>query len=147
MLAAKAAMLDVVGIMQDHDAITGTAKQHTANDYNKRIYKGIERTNPVYAGIVDKIAQKNGLDSASWSWCHRQNGTYTECPVSEYAQSSDFSMVVANHNPSLLLLDSIQVLVPHGSWTVEKLENQEWVAAEASVICNEQQVEFKPTEV
>jgi hypothetical protein len=56
MLAAKAAMLDVVGVVQHHDAITGTAKQHTADDYNKRIYKGIERTNPVYASIVDKIA-------------------------------------------------------------------------------------------
>ena len=45
MLKAKATMLDVVGVVQHHDSITGTAKQHVADDYNKRIAKGIASTN------------------------------------------------------------------------------------------------------
>ena len=52
MLSAKATMMDVVGVMQHHDGITGTGKQHTADDYTKRIFDGIQVTNPVYASIV-----------------------------------------------------------------------------------------------
>lgn len=56
MLEAKDVMLDVVGVVQHHDAITGTGKQHTADDYVRRIFNGIEATNPVYANIISKIA-------------------------------------------------------------------------------------------
>lgn len=34
--------MDVVGIVQHHDAVTGTAKTHVADDYIKRIFNGIE---------------------------------------------------------------------------------------------------------
>ena len=56
MLEAKDVMLDVVGVVQHHDAITGTGKQHTADDYVRRIFNGIEAANPVYANIISKIA-------------------------------------------------------------------------------------------
>jgi hypothetical protein len=38
MVTARQDMMDVVGITQHHDAVTGTAKQHVANDYSRRIY-------------------------------------------------------------------------------------------------------------
>jgi len=56
MLEAKAAMMDVVGVVQHHDGITGTGKQHTADDYVSRIFNGIEAANPVYADVIDKLA-------------------------------------------------------------------------------------------
>ncbi|KAG1658234.1 Lysosomal alpha-mannosidase [Nymphon striatum] len=31
-----------MGVVQHHDAVTGTAKQHVTDDYYKRLYKGIE---------------------------------------------------------------------------------------------------------
>jgi hypothetical protein len=48
-VATKDSMMSVVGIIQHHDGITGTAKQHVADDYMNRIAKGIAQTNPVYA--------------------------------------------------------------------------------------------------
>jgi len=54
-------MLDVVGVIQHHDGITGTGKQHTADDYTKRIYKGLEAVNPVYAGVFSQLAQNSGI--------------------------------------------------------------------------------------
>jgi len=35
-------MLDVIGVTQHHDAVTGTAKQHVANDYAFRISKAMK---------------------------------------------------------------------------------------------------------
>jgi len=47
-------------------------------------------------------------------------------------------MIVANHNPANLPLEIVEILVPHGNYRVQKLEGQNWVDVEASVICNEQ---------
>ena len=48
-LQAQDAMMDVVGVVQHHDAVTGTGKQHVADDYSRQIFQGLESTNPVYA--------------------------------------------------------------------------------------------------
>ncbi len=49
-LDSQFSMLDSLGIYQHHDAATGTAKQHVADDYNLRMYNSMMRTNnPVYA--------------------------------------------------------------------------------------------------
>ena len=36
-----------MGVMQHHDAITGTEKQHVANDYARILYNAIENCNDV----------------------------------------------------------------------------------------------------
>ena len=113
MLEAKAAMMDVVGVVQHHDGITGTGKQHTADDYVHRIFKGIEATNPVYSDVIDKIAKSAGIEAENWSWCQRQNGTWEDCPIAEYALSQDVTMVVSVHNPANLAMKTVEIKVPH----------------------------------
>lgn len=41
-------MLDVIGINEHHDAVTGTGKQAVANDYAHRVFVGMEKNNKVY---------------------------------------------------------------------------------------------------
>ncbi|XP_078495203.1 lysosomal alpha-mannosidase [Ciona intestinalis] len=38
---------DAMGVAQHHDAVSGTSKQHVANDYAKRLYEGREECNKV----------------------------------------------------------------------------------------------------
>ena len=78
-------MLDVVGVIQHHDGITGTGKQHTADDYTKRIFKALEAVNPVYSSVVAKIASQTGFEAENWSWCLKTNSTYIDCPIANVA--------------------------------------------------------------
>ena len=57
-------MLDALGILQHHDAITGTAKQAVANDYNKRLYVAMQRNNEQYDKLVhDRIQTETSFTS------------------------------------------------------------------------------------
>lgn len=48
-------MLDALGINQHHDGISGTAKQHVANDYAYRMFTSVEANNQIYARLIDDI--------------------------------------------------------------------------------------------
>jgi lysosomal alpha-mannosidase len=41
-----------MGVMQHHDAITGTEKQDVANDYTTMLYKGIAKTQDSISKII-----------------------------------------------------------------------------------------------
>jgi lysosomal alpha-mannosidase len=41
-----------MGVMQHHDAITGTEKQDVANDYTSMLYKGIAKTQDSISKII-----------------------------------------------------------------------------------------------
>ena len=47
-LQNKEAMLNAIGIMQHHDAITGTAKQAVADDYSFLLSKSMATSNEVF---------------------------------------------------------------------------------------------------
>lgn len=126
--------MDVVGITQHHDAVTGTAKTHVADDYNRKISHGIHYSNSAYSDIISDLAASAGVNSNNWSWCNRQNGTYTECPIASQPTSD---MVIATHNPSNLVMETLQILVPHANWKVQMLDSSsKWVDTEANVVCN-----------
>ena len=51
-MAADYVMRDTMGILQHHDAVTGTAKQAVANDYNRRLYEAMDFNNKHYNKLV-----------------------------------------------------------------------------------------------
>ncbi|CAG0884875.1 unnamed protein product [Cyprideis torosa] len=73
-----------IGIMQHHDAVTGTAKQHVTDDYYRMIHLGIEQ--------AIKVVAKT-LGSENWSYCALLN--ISQCEITEYSAAFD----VAVYNP------------------------------------------------
>jgi len=43
---------DALGVVQHHDAVSGTGKQHVADDYSKRLQSGVDRATHHVLGIV-----------------------------------------------------------------------------------------------
>ena len=100
----------------------------------------------MYTEAINYWAQQTGFEADNWQWCFRYNSTYLDCPISQYANSTDFKFIVAVHNPANLPLTIPSIAVPHGHLSVQRFDpdSGSMVAAEAEVLCNLQQLELYP---
>lgn len=92
---------DALGIAQHHDAVTGTAKQHTTNDYAKRLAIGSSEAEAVVGSALSCLidSKSNGNCTASklkFSQCQLLNISY--CPPTEDVPQGK-SLVVVAYNP------------------------------------------------
>ena len=146
MVEAKDVMLDVVGVIQHHDGITGTGKQHTANDYVSRVWKGLNKVNPYYAQIIQEIAKNAGFDTDDWEWCSYTNGTYIDCPIGQQVWGESSKVMVAIHNPANLPMKVAQIAVSSTLLSVQKYDASlgKMVDAKANVLCNMEMLDTTP---
>jgi hypothetical protein len=71
-----------------------------------------------------------------WKWCARENATYLDCPVAEYANNTN--VLVAAFNPSADPTDVISVAVKHPNYQVQlwNATSAQWYpAVEPAVFC------------
>uniref|UniRef100_A0A1X7VKL5 Alpha-mannosidase n=1 Tax=Amphimedon queenslandica TaxID=400682 RepID=A0A1X7VKL5_AMPQE len=81
-----------MGVAQHHDAVSGTEKQHVADDYAKRLHVGEVECRSVMATVLNDLAAKGAnAPKMNLSFCEYLN--ISVCPVTE---GGDFSMVVYN---------------------------------------------------
>ncbi|KAL8111174.1 hypothetical protein AgCh_026780 [Apium graveolens] len=94
---------DALGIAQHHDAVTGTAKQHTTNDYAKRLAIGATEAEAVVSSALSCLSDSRSSNICSTtptmtlSQCQLLNISY--CPVTEEDIPKGKSLVVVAYNP------------------------------------------------
>ncbi|KAG1658220.1 Lysosomal alpha-mannosidase [Nymphon striatum] len=83
-----------MGVVQHHDAVTGTAKQHVTDDYYKRLYKGIESCQVVVNNAYKTLmfSEETAKTAPSQVFCNLLN--ITQCEITE--KSSQFSLTIYN---------------------------------------------------
>ncbi|KAF3655625.1 hypothetical protein FXO38_03274 [Capsicum annuum] len=76
---------DALGVMQHHDAVTGTAKQHTTDDYAKRLAIGASESeavvNSALSCLVNSKSSPCSTTSSLFNQCQLLNISY--CPPTE----------------------------------------------------------------
>ncbi|CAG2167933.1 unnamed protein product [Oppiella nova] len=84
-----------MGVMQHHDAVAGTEKQHVADDYALKLYKSIAKCQHVVADGLSKLSAKQvSAPKVEPLFCEHLN--VSACPVTE---SDDPLLTVTVYNP------------------------------------------------
>ncbi|CAB3374915.1 Hypothetical predicted protein [Cloeon dipterum] len=85
---------EAMGVMQHHDAITGTEKQHVADDYAKMLHKGMLDCAATAAKAINKLSAKiTEAPTVNYESCLLLN--VSQCEISE----SNDRFVVTLYNP------------------------------------------------
>ncbi|KAM0909303.1 hypothetical protein ACQ4PT_014880 [Festuca glaucescens] len=91
---------DAMGIAQHHDAVSGTAKQHTTDDYSKRLALGASQVEKSLNTALDCLTSSKGTcrsPPVKFSQCQLLNISY--CPSTEEQISGGKSLVIVAYNP------------------------------------------------
>ena len=93
MMQSREDMLDAMGVYQHHDAVSGTAKQAVAEDYNDRLRISSEETNKVFGHyLADDMHKQTGIKvEHGLKACINgvQNTTLSNCPMNEWTGAKD----------------------------------------------------------
>ena len=110
-----------MGVLQHHDAVTGTAKQAVTFDYAQRLHAGFEACENVIAKALQKnvFPTSNPNEENHFEFCHLLN--ITQCAVTE--DNSKF--IVHAYNPLGRSVDRyIRLPVRKGSYEVVQLDQE-----------------------
>lgn len=118
-LKAKEGFFDAMGVLQHHDAITGTEKQHVADDYTRIISKAKDSSSKVYSKLIrDRMLAETGVQTQNLLTCSQpQNDTVLDCPQAQ--ETADSFIVVAHNAKALEHKQLLRVRLPRNFYTVD----------------------------
>jgi len=134
---------DALGVVQHHDGVSGTSKQHVAYDYAKRIANGMNKASLFVTDALRKLLLKNSIDGVfdNLSYCNLLNNE-TICTVSQEAsrEGNKDEIYAIVYNALAKERDEV-VSVPidlSSNYIVEKLGDgqSDWVPVKSSVLPN-----------
>lgn len=115
-------LADALAIAQHHDAVTGTEKQHVANDYSKRLSIGYKEAEELVSSSLASLVESTLLTRSQnpvtkFQQCPLLNISY--CPASEVDLAQGKSLVIVVYNSlGWRRNEVIQIPVINGDVTV-----------------------------
>lgn len=116
---------DALGVAQHHDAISGTAKQHVANDYSRRVSAGIMKSAAYVAKTIKQLLLEDGASDLylqDFGFCPLLNETI--CEISENASRNGNDLYIVVYN-ALASVRSAVVGIPvssPGVYTIQRVD-------------------------
>ena len=138
-LQNKEAMLNAIGIMQHHDAITGTAKQAVADDYERIMTEAVDQNNALYAQLVGEKASQAGLEeSLEWNACQVSTLSPVDCGIDSKAGQVK---MIAVHNPATIDQELLRMRAPDngvGAFMVHQIDESgtTWQKVPSDLVCH-----------
>uniref|UniRef100_A0A1A9W6T5 Alpha-mannosidase n=1 Tax=Glossina brevipalpis TaxID=37001 RepID=A0A1A9W6T5_9MUSC len=106
-----------VGVMQHHDAITGTCKQHVLNDYSRMLSSALNSAETTAKMALQKLTQ---LKRGEFASCLQLN-----ISLCEFTQKKPNNLVVTIFNPlTRAIKQYVRIPVPYGSYMVKDNEGK-----------------------
>ena len=107
-----------MGVGQHHDAVSGTEKQHVANDYTKRLSIGVDKSLNVIQNGLNKIMENDFMVNSSIIFCPMLN--ISDCSPLDNLES----FVAMTYNPLASPIESwIQIPVVSDNYLVFDANN------------------------
>lgn len=132
---------DALGIAQHHDAVSGTSKQHTTNDYAKRLAIGATEAqaviNSALSCITSSSGNQYGAPNLKLNQCQLLNISF--CPSTEEDIPEKQSLVVVAYNPlGWSRTEVIRIPVNHSNFVIQDSEGNiiegQYIAMDNSTI-------------
>ena len=103
---------EAMGVAQHHDAVSGTEKQHVADDYARRLHHGASKTHDTFNKMLNSILLKDSAAPVQWTSCEALN--ISVCPITQqFLHEGD------NDDENA---DSVLVIVIRNSLAMERVE-------------------------
>ncbi|XP_018570365.1 lysosomal alpha-mannosidase [Anoplophora glabripennis] len=115
---------DIMGIMQHHDAITGTERQLVTNDYVKQLTRAIEEAEAPIGNIIGELLKLNQNETLDLN-LNISSCLLTNVSICSISQSSENFLVVAYNPLAWTITHYIRLPVPNATYKVEGPDGEE----------------------
>ncbi|EAS04708.3 glycoside hydrolase family 38 amine-terminal domain protein (macronuclear) [Tetrahymena thermophila SB210] len=110
--------------LMHHDAVSGTERQHVANDYIKRVCEGQKKVRDFLHPLLQEYALQDIFESEiKYHECH-WNVTSSECEITNSLISNNKPILISIFNPSVKRQMNIRIRIPQANVTILNDKNQ-----------------------
>ncbi|CAI2376469.1 unnamed protein product [Moneuplotes crassus] len=125
-------LFNQMGVLQHHDAVSGTETQHVANNYFMNLDNHHESVKTLFQDSFESVL-KTGVENIGM--CRAHNSTFADCPTKRLLQEDTNEIVLTIFNPSNSRKTIAKIPVPNGKLKIYDSDSKE---LDVDIICSGQ---------